>query len=184
MKRKDVDEMKMTKRAINVTVFAAVAIMFLLAFGYCFKMFHEINAMDLSSLNGCAMGVAATDITEEPGDAADSEIAEVKNVETVITNCMKDENVISSVRADYANHRIVYLMLADGTAAAAKSGDADEWNKVRELGDSVSLEGMEILEDNGLDGWSFDVEILNDVHPVNALLTFADGECTYDCMAE
>lgn len=176
--------MKMTKRAVNVMVFAAAAVMCLLVAGYCFKMFHEINAMDLSSLNGGGMGIAATDITEDPGDAADSEIAEVKNVETVIKNCMTDENVISSVRADYANHRIVYLMLADGTAAAAKSGNADEWDMVRELGNSVSLEGMEILEDNGLDDWSFDVEILSDVHPSNALITFADGECTYDCMAE
>jgi hypothetical protein len=75
-------------------------------------------------------------------------------------------------------------MLADGTAAAAKNGNADEWNKVRELGDQASLEGMEILEDNGLSGWSFDVEILNDVHPTNALITFNDGECTYDCLAK
>ena len=58
--------MKMTKRAVNVTVFTAVAIMFLLVFGYCFRMFHEINAMDLSSLNGGAMGIAATDISEDP----------------------------------------------------------------------------------------------------------------------
>ena len=106
--------------------------------------------MDLSSLNGTAMGIEATDITEDPGDASDSEIAEVQNVETVIGNCMTDENVISSVRADYANHRIVYLMLADGAAAAAKEGDSEEWNKVHELGNRASLEGMEILEDNGL----------------------------------
>ena len=176
--------MKMTKRVVNVAVFTAVAIMFLLAFGSCFRMFQEINAMDLSSLNGTAMGIEATDITEDPGDASDSEIAEVQNVETVIGNCMTDENVISNVRADYANHRIVYLMLADGAAAAAKEGDSEEWTKVRELGNRASLEGMEILEDNGLDGWSFDIEILNDVHPVNALMTFSDGECTYDCMAE
>ena len=176
--------MKMTKRAVNVTVFTAVAIMFLLVFGYCFRMFHEINAMDLSSLNGGAMGIAATDISEDPGDASESEIAEVQKVKTVINNCMTDENVICSVRADYANHRIVYLMLADGATAAAKEGNTEEWNKVRELGDRASLEGMEILEDNGLDGWSFDAEILNDVHPVNALMTFSDGECTYDCMAE
>lgn len=176
--------MKMTQRAINITVFTVAALMVMLVSGYCFKMFHEINAMDLSSLNGTAMGIAATDIVEDPGDATQSEIADVQNVETVITNCMTDENVISSVRADYANHRIVYLMLADGTAAGAKDGNADEWNKVRELGDAASLEGMEILEDNGLNGWSFDVEILNDVHPTNALITFNDGECTYDCLAK
>ena len=40
--------MKMTKRVVNVAVFTAVAIMFLLAFGSCFRMFQEINAMDLS----------------------------------------------------------------------------------------------------------------------------------------
>lgn len=176
--------MKMTQRAINITVFTAAAIMVLLVSGYCFRMFHEINAMDLSGLSCTAMGIAATDIAEDPGDATQSEIAEAQNVETVITNCMTDEYVKSSVRADYANHRIVYLMLVDGTASAAKDGNADEWSKVRELGDTVSLKGMEILKDNGLNEWSFDVEILNDVNPKNALITFNNGECTYDCMAQ
>ena len=176
--------MKITKRAINVTVFTAVALMFVLVFGYTFKMFHEINAMDLGNLSAGSMGKAATVIKEDESNADSAEAAEAKNVETVITNCMTEKNVLASVKADYANHRIVYLILADGAANAAKSGDADEWNKVRELGDNASLEGKEILEGNGLSDWSFDVEILNDTNPHNALITFEDGECTYDCMAE
>ena len=97
---------------------------------------------------------------------------------------MTDEKVLSSVRADYDNHRMVYLMLADGTAEAAKSGDAGEWNKVCELGKTTSLDGERILEGNGLEGWSFDVEILNDEDPYKTVLAFEDGDCTYDCLAK
>ena len=182
--RKDVNKMKMTKRAINVTVFTVIALMLVLVFGYSFRFMSEINAMDLGNLTADKMGKAATDITVDESKADADEIAAVKKVETVLCNCMSDQNVIGSVKADYENHRIVYLILADGAANAAKSGDADEWSKVRELGETASLEGEEILEGSGLEGWDFDVEILNDVYPVNAMLTFDDGECTYDCLAK
>ena len=42
--------MKMTKRVINVAVFTLVALIAITAFGYTFKMFREINAMDLVNM--------------------------------------------------------------------------------------------------------------------------------------
>ena len=174
--------MNMTKKVVNVTVFTVIALVALMAFGYTFKVFREINAMDLGSLSADHLGKAATDMVEDESKADAAEITEVKNAETVIGNCMDDGNVISSVRADYANHRMVYLMLTDGACVAAESGNADEWNKVCDLGRTVSLDGQKILEESGLCGWSFEVEVLNDSYPANALLTFENGECTYDCM--
>ena len=55
--------MKISKRAINVAVFTAVALMFVMVFGYTFRMFSEIKAMDLSGLDSDKMGIAATDMT-------------------------------------------------------------------------------------------------------------------------
>lgn len=176
--------MKMTKKAIDATIFTVIALIAILAFGYSFRMFQEINAMDLGGAASDSLGIAATDMVEDESKATDAEVAAVKNAETVINNCMTDEDILSSVRADYENHRMVYLMLADGTEKIAAGGDADEWNKVRELGLTASLDGEKILEGNGLDGWSFDVEILNDSDPYKAVLTFQDGECTYDCLSK
>ena len=169
--------MKISKRAINVAVFTAVALMFVMVFGYTFKMFSEINAMDLSGLK---MGIAATDMTEDSSKAEPGEADAVAKVETVMLNSMDARDMTASIRADYDNNRMVLLILSDGTEAAAKADDPAEWNKVIELGDTCSTEGEQILSRNGLEGWSFDVEILNDTCPQNALLTFADGECTYN----
>lgn len=176
--------MKMTKRAVNVMVFTVIALMCVMVFGYTFKVFHEINAMDLGDMPSSGLGREAADIVEDESKADANEIAAVKDAETVVNNCMKDEKVISSVRADYENHRMVYLMLADGTAEAAKNGDTDVWNKVSELGRDASLDGQRILEGNGLEGWDFEVEVLNDSDPYKTVLAFEDGECTYDCLAK
>jgi hypothetical protein len=169
--------MKISKRAINVAVFTAVALMFVMAFGYTFRMFSEINAMDLSGLK---MGIAATDMTEDSSKAEPGEADAVAKVETVMLNSMDARDMAASIRADYDNNRMVLLILSDGTEAAAKADDPAEWNKVIELGDTCSAEGEQILSRSGLEGWSFDVEILNDTYPQNALLKFADGECTYN----
>ena len=169
--------MKISKRAINVAVFTAVALMFVMVFGYTFRMFSEIKAMDLSGLK---MGIAATDITEDSSKAEPGEADAVAKVETVMLNSMDARDMTAIIRADYDNNRMVLLILSDGTEAAAKADDPAEWNKVIELGDTCSAEGEQILSRSGLEGWSFDVEILNDTYPQNALLTFADGECTYN----
>jgi len=169
--------MKISKRAINVAVFTAVALMFVMVFGYTFKMFSEINAMDLSGLK---MGIAATVMTEDSSKAEPGEADAVAKVETVMLNSMDARDMAASIKADYDNNRMVLLILSDGTEAAAKADDPAEWNKVIELGDTCSAEGEQILSRSGLEGWSFDVEILNDTCPQNALLTFADGECTYN----
>lgn len=169
--------MKISKRVINVAVFTAVALMFVIVFGYTFRMFSEINAMDLSGLK---MGIAATDMTEDSSKAEPGEADAVAKVETVMLNSMDARDMTAIIRADYDNNRMVLLILSDGTEAAAKADDPAEWNKVIELGDTCSAEGEQILSRNGLEGWSFDVEILNDTYPQNALLTFADGECTYN----
>lgn len=169
--------MKISKRVINVAVFTAVALMFVMVFGYTFRMFSEIKAMDLSGLK---MGIAATDITEDSSKAEPGEADAVAKVETVMLNSMDARDMTAIIRADYDNNRMVLLILSDGTEAAAKADDPAEWNKVIELGDTCSAEGEQILSRNRLEGWSFDVEILNDTYPQNALLTFADGECTYN----
>ena len=169
--------MKISKRVINVAVFTAVALMFVMVFGYTFRMFSEIKAMDLSGLK---MGIAATDITEDSSKAEPGEADAVAKVETVMLNSMDARDMTAIIRADYDNNRMVLLILSDGTEAAAKADDPAEWNKVIELGDTCSAEGEQILSRSGLEGWSFDVEILNDTYPQNALLTFADGECTYN----
>ena len=153
--------MKISKRAINVAVFTAVALMFVMVFGYTFRMFSEIKAMDLSGLDSDKMGIAATDMTEDSSKAEPGEADAVAKVETVMLNSVDARDMTASIRADYDNNRMVLLILSDGTEAAAK-------------------EGEQILSRSGLEGWSFDVEILNDTCPQNALLTFADGECTYN----
>ena len=172
--------MKISKRVINVAVFTAVALMFVMVFGYTFRMFSEIKAMDLSGLDSDKMGIAATDMTEDSSKAEPGEADAVAKVETVMLNSVDARDMKASIRADYDNNRIVLLILSDGTEAAAKADDPAEWNKVIELGDTCSAEGEQILSRSGLEGWSFDVEILNDTYPQNALLTFADGECTYN----
>ena len=172
--------MKISKRAINVAVFTAVALMFVMVFGYTFRMFSEIKAMDLSGLDSDKMGIAATDMTEDSSKAEPGEADAVAKVETVILNSVDARDMTASIRADYDNNRMVLLILSDGTEAAAKADDPAEWNKVIEFGDTCSAEGEQILSRSGLEGWSFDVEILNDTYPQNALLTFADGECTYN----
>jgi hypothetical protein len=177
---KVVKDMKISKRAINVAVFTAVALMFVMVFGYTFRMFSEIKAMDLSGLDSDKMGIAATDMTEDSSKAEPGEADAVAKVETVMLNSVDARDMTASIRADYDNNRMVLLILSDGTEAAAKADDPAEWNKVIELGDTCSAEGEQILSRSGLEGWSFDVEILNDTCPQNALLTFADGECTYN----
>lgn len=177
---KVVKDMKISKRAINVAVFTAVALMFVMVFGYTFRMFSEIKAMDLSGLDSYKMGIAATDMTEDSSKAEPGEADAVAKVETVMLNSMDARDMKASIKADYDNNRMVLLILSDGTEAAAKADDPAEWNKVIELGDTCSAEGEQILSRSGLEGWSFDVEILNDTCPQNALLTFADGECTYN----
>ena len=151
--------MKISKRAINVAVFTAVALMFVMVFGYTFRMFSEIKAMDLSGLDSDKMGIAATDMTEDSSKAEPGEADAVAKVETVMLNSVDARDMTASIRADYDNNRMVLLILSDGTEAAANE---------------------QILSRSGLEGWSFDVEILNDTCPQNALLTFADGECTYN----
>ena len=172
--------MKISKRAINIAVFTSVALMFILVFGYTFRMFSEINAMDLSGLDSKNMGIAATNIVEDSSKADPGEADAVAKVETVMMNSMDARDLTASIRADYDNNRMVLLILPDGTEAAAKADDPSEWNKVVELGDACSAEGEKILSSNGLEDWSFDIEILNDTCPQNALLVFTDGECTYN----
>ena len=172
--------MKISKRAVNVAVFTAVALMFILVFGYTFKMFSEINAMDLSGLDSKNLGIPATNMVEDTSKAAAGEADAVARVETAMMNSMDARDMTASIRADYDNNRMVLLILPDGTEAAAKSDDPSEWNKVIELGDACSSEGEQILNMNGLEDWSFDIEILNDTCPQNALLVFTDGECTYN----
>jgi hypothetical protein len=172
--------MKISKRAINIAVFTSVALMFILVFGYTFRMFSEINATDLSGLDSKNMGIAATNIVEDSSKADPGEADAVAKVETVMMNSMDARDLTASIRADYDNNRMVLLILPDGTEAAAKADDPSEWNKVVELGDACSVEGEKILSRNGLEGWSFDIEILNDTCPQNALLVFSDGECTYN----
>lgn len=172
--------MKISRRAINIAVFTAVALMFILVFGYTFRMFSEINAMDLSGLDSKNMGIPATNIVEDSSKADPGEADAVANVETVMMNSMDARDLTASIRADYDNNRMVLLILPDGTEAAAKADDPSDWNKVVELGDACSAEGEQILRGNGLEDWNFDIEILNDTCPQNALLVFADGECTYN----
>ena len=159
--------MKISKRAINVAVFTAVALMFVMVFGYTFRMFSEIKAMDLSGLDSDKMGIAATDMTEDSSKAEPGEADAVAKVETVMLNSVDARDMTASIRADYDNNRMVLLILSDGTEAAAKADDPAEWNKVIELGDTCSAEGEQILSRSG-------------TCPQNALLTFADGECTYN----
>lgn len=172
--------MKMSKRAVNIAVFTVAALMFVMVFGYTFKVFTEINAMDLSGLNSDKMGIAATDIVEDSSKAEQGEADAVAEVETVMMNSMDARDMTASIRADYDSNRMVLLILSDGTAAAAKAQDPAEWNSIIELGETCSADGSQILAGNGLDDWNFDVEILNDSYPLNALLTFNDGECIYN----
>ena len=177
--RKVVEEMKMTQRTINILAYTVAALVFVLVFGYTFRAFSEINAMDLSSLNSDKMGIPAANITEDSSKAEPGEAEAAARVETVVNNSMNEKDMISSIRADYENKRMVLLIMSDGTAAAAKAENPDEWNRIAELGKTCSAEGEQILKGDGMDDWSFDVEILNDSYPVNAVLTFTDGECTY-----
>lgn len=172
--------MKMTKRTVNIMAFTIVALVFMLVFGYTFRAFSEINAMDLSGLNSDKMGKPATNMVEDSSKAEPGEAEAAARVETVISNSMDDKDMISSIRADYENKRMVMLILSDGAAAAAKADDQDEWNKVVQLGETCSAEGEQILNEDGLEDWDFDVEILNDTFPMNAILTFTNGNCTYN----
>ena len=145
-----------------------------------FNGYDNVEMVDLSGLDSDKMGIAATDMTEDSSKAEPGEADAVAKVETVMLNSVDARDMTASIRADYDNNRMVLLILSDGTEAAAKADDPAEWNKVIELGDTCSAEGEQILSRSGLEGWSFDVEILNDTCPQNALLTFADGECTYN----
>ena len=172
--------MKITKRAVNIMAFTVIALMFVMVFGYTFRVFSEINAMDLSSLNGDRMGIPATDMVEDSSKAEAGEAETVAKVETVMANSLDEKDMTSSIRADYDSKRMVLLILTDGTAAAARADDPAEWNSIVQTGETCSADGKQILDRDGLEDWSFDVEILNDSYPLNALLTFTDGSCTYD----
>ena len=117
--------MKISKRVINVAVFTAVALMFVMVFGYTFRMFSEIKAMDLSGLDPDKMGIAATDMTEDSSKAEPGEADAVAKVETVMLNSMDARDMTASIKADYDNNRMVLLILSDGTEAAAKADDPE-----------------------------------------------------------
>lgn len=174
---------KMTKKAVNVTVFTIAALIFVLVFGYTFNVFREINAMDLGS--GCGeLGIAADNIAEDSSKAGAGEAEAVRKTETVILNCMEDRDILCSIRADYEEQRLVLLMLPEGTSDAATAADPAEWEKICDLVQTCAEDGQKIAADNGLEGWRFDVEILNDRYPVNALLEFEGGKCTYDARTD
>lgn len=95
--------MKISKRAINVAVFTAVALMFVMVFGYTFRMFSEIKAMDLSGLDSDKMGIAATDMTEDSSKAEPGEADAVAKVETVMLNSVDARDMTASIKIGRAH---------------------------------------------------------------------------------